>query len=619
MINKKIVLLFSIVAMFFIISSVSAENFDDGIYPTELTPTNQRTPQIHTLWDDTFYSIEHVEYENISGEKNCCYKNQTKNDSKSNPEINFTIANRTLDGNATLVINGNPNITGNLIFSFLANESFKLSNGSYTYHFNSLEKGSYNFKTYLRGDETYSNANYDITFTIPSFLSKLTSNSENITMYYHNGSRLETNLLDDLGRPLVNKTIKYRVNGVTYTRITDDKGNTTFNLKLSPGNYTIETAFEGLSAISGNTTNVSLTVLPTLTGRDIEKIYKNNTQYYVTAVDGNGNPLANRNLTFNINGVFYNRSTNENGTAGLNINLISGNYTVTVENTKDSYKISNKITVLSTIISNDLVKIYKNDSQFVVSVTDDKGEIKTSGSVEFNINGVIYKRYVNSTGQVKLNINLAPGKYIITTLNNNDSSKISNTIEVTPYLYTQDLVKYYRNASKFEAKLVDSSYNPVAGEKITFTINGNQYQRTTDNNGVAGLAINLQPGEYEIISSNAQYRAVNRVKILPTLILPANNTDKAQFFSIDKIYVQSDGYAASVHDKNKYPVTVLDSNGKPYPNQNVTFKMDGNSYHVTSDSDGIARFSNIEVDGKFHEVTATYNGYSQSQLVRMLG
>ena len=46
-------------------------------------------------------------------------------------------------------------------------------------------------------------------------------------------------------------------------------------------------------------------------------------------IDGEGNPVSGVNITMNINGVFYNRTTNENGTARLNINLPPGEYILT--------------------------------------------------------------------------------------------------------------------------------------------------------------------------------------------------------------------------------------------------------------------------------------------------
>ena len=41
------------------------------------------------------------------------------------------------------------------------------------------------------------------------------------------------------------------------------------------------------------------------------------------------NALANATVKFNINGVFYNRTTNASGQAKLNINLMAGEYIIT--------------------------------------------------------------------------------------------------------------------------------------------------------------------------------------------------------------------------------------------------------------------------------------------------
>ena len=54
----------------------------------------------------------------------------------------------------------------------------------------------------------------------------------------------------------------------------------------------------------------------------------NETQFYAKFIDSSGNPLAKRAVTFNINGVFYTRNTDDSGYAKLNINLNPGVYKI---------------------------------------------------------------------------------------------------------------------------------------------------------------------------------------------------------------------------------------------------------------------------------------------------
>ena len=57
--------------------------------------------------------------------------------------------------------------------------------------------------------------------------------------------------------------------------------------------------------------------------------YLDGSAFHARVVDGQGNPLANQIVTFNVNGVFYNRITDDDGIASLNINLIKGEYIIT--------------------------------------------------------------------------------------------------------------------------------------------------------------------------------------------------------------------------------------------------------------------------------------------------
>ena len=94
-------------------------------------------------------------------------------------------------------------------------------------------------------------------------------------------------------------------------------------------------------------------------------MFRNDTQYCAAFFDSNGKLLKNTMVKFNINGVYYNRSTNENGVARLNINLNPGNYILTAENPSTAEFYTNKVTVSSLIADdNDLTKYYRNESKY---------------------------------------------------------------------------------------------------------------------------------------------------------------------------------------------------------------------------------------------------------------
>lgn len=121
---------------------------------------------------------------------------------------------------------------------------------------------------------------------------------------------------------------------------------------------------------------------------------------------------AGENVTFNINGVFYTRTTNATGHVSLNINLPEGNYIITT-----SYKgcnVANNVKVLSLLSANDIKMRYRDGSQFIAKLVDGQGYACPNQYVTFNINGVFYNRITDNNGLVKLNIRLIPGEYIIT-------------------------------------------------------------------------------------------------------------------------------------------------------------------------------------------------------------
>ena len=139
---------------------------------------------------------------------------------------------------------------------------------------------------------------------------------------------------------------------------------------------------------------------------------------------------------------------------------------------------------------------------------------KANETVTFNINGVFYNRTTNKTGYVKLNINLQAGNYIITA--DYKGYRVSNEIKIKPILSADNLTKKYSTTNQFEAKLVDGKGNPLSGKNIPFNIHGVFYNRTTDNDGIARLNINLIAGEYIITSMYENGGTIsNKITVTP--------------------------------------------------------------------------------------------------------
>ena len=334
-----------------------------------------------------------------------------------------------------------------------------------------------------------------------------------IEMHYKNGSKFMVSLTSN-GIGIANESVIITLNGVNSTRITDENGTIAMSINLNSGEYPVVVYYQGSYMYDPAKVSSKVTVLSTVSGADVTKVFKNGTQYYAIFIDGQGNPLANdTEVKFNINGVMYTRKTNEKGTAKLNINLEQGTYIITAIHPENGEMHSNNITVLPKITENvNLIKYYRNDSQYVVKILDDEGNpVAANEIVTFNINGVLYERKTNESGYAKLNINLAAGKYVITA--SYGGCNVTNNISVLQVLSAEDLTKKYGDSTPFIASLVDGQGAPLADTAVEFNINGVLYERKTDETGQAKLNINLIAGEYIITSSYNGANIANKVTI----------------------------------------------------------------------------------------------------------
>ena len=397
---------------------------------------------------------------------------------------------------------------------------------------------------------------------------------EDLSMYYKNGSRYEVSIYQD--DKLINSQnndskVIFNVNGVNYTKELVN-GKASIGINLNPGNYTITTFYHYTDGLATKTNNIE--VLSTILANDVVKFFRNGTQYCAKFLDGCGSPLVNASVIFNINGVLYKKQTDDNGMAKLNINLRPGVYILTAMH-PDALMYGSNITVLSTILANDVVKFFRNGTQYCAKFLDGCGSPLVNASVIFNINGVLYKKQTDYEGIARLNINLFPGKYILTAMHP-DGLMYGYNITVLSTIHGDDIVKFFRNGTQYCAKFLDGCGSPLVNASVIFNINGVFYKKQTDDNGMARLNIDLFPGEYILtaIHLNGEEKA-NIIKVLTTI--------SAEDISL--IENKSGVFVLKTHDGAR----------------NVSITIDGVEYIVQTDDGGVATL-NVSLSKGNHAV-----------------
>ena len=399
----------------------------------------------------------------------------------------------------------------------------------------------------------------------------------------------------------INDTILVNVNSKSYNvNVTNGNGVLSLN-NLDYGHYDVKALYLSKYYQNANASGqFSVDYIKTnLNANDLVMYYHDGTRFYVTLKDKNNNPLHDQEIKIYLNGLENKKKTDEDGLVSMGINLNSGNYPVYIEYSGDDIylpsNISRTITVKSTIISSDIVKYYRNGTQYLATILDYKGNPVANVDVDMNINGVFYKRTTNEYGIVQLNINLMPDKYILTIHNPITDEVTANYVTVLSRLVdNHDLVKYYRNASSYSVKVLDEKGSPLAGADVSFNINGVFYTRTSDSNGVASLTINLIPGTYIITAGYGTALVSNKIKVLSI--------------------IEAEDLVMTYKDGSSFKALILNGQGNPYPNQLVIFNINGVFYTRMSNSTGFANLNINLIPGKYI-ITSQCNGLSVSNTI----
>ena len=499
--------------------------------------------------------------------------------------------------NATIIVNLDSDATGNVtIIVDNQNYTVAINEGQTIKVIGGLKAGTYDVFVKYMGDNNYNSAQNTTKFTVL----KISDYNMNVTVPEFKEGVNSTVGVDLPKDAAGNVTVE--IDGKKYTANIIN-GTAKVNIPgLGVGDYNITTTYSGDAKYVSMTKKGNITVIPNMDVNlyvdDVVMIYHDGTRLVAKLTDYQGRPIVNDIIYFTINGKTYAKTTDDNGAASMGLNLDSKVYTATVlYNESEVYsKISKNVTVTinPTVISEDLVKMYQNDTRFYVKFTDSTGKALANATVKFNIHGVFYTKKTDKDGVADLGIMLRPGEYILTAYNPVTGEEKGFNITVKSLIVQGDLTKYYLNASKFQATIYDKNGSLAVGKNVTFNINGVFYTKTTDSNGVVSLAINLRPGEYIITTMYNGLAVGNNIVVLPTLVTSDINM--------------------TYGDGSNFTAQTLDGQGKPLANQNVTFNINGVFYNKVTDDNGVASLTIRLMSGKYI-ITSYWNDFQTGNTI----
>ena len=499
--------------------------------------------------------------------------------------------------NATIIVNLDSDATGNVTIT-LDNQNYTvaINEGQTIKVIGGLKAGTYDVFVKYIGDNNYNSAQNTTKFTV---LKISDYNMDVAVPEFKEGVNSTVGV--DLPKD-AEGTVTVEIEGKKYTANIIN-GTAKVNIPgLGVGDYNITTTYSGDAKYVSMTKKGNITVIPNmdvnLYVNDVVMIYHDGTRLVAKLTDYQGRPIVNDIIYFTINGKTYAKTTDDNGVASIGLNLDSKVYTATVSyNESEVYsKISKNVTVTinPTVISEDLVKMYQNDTRFYVKFTDSTGKALANTTVKFNIHGVFYTKKTDKDGVTDLGIMLRHGEYILTAYNPVTGEEKGFNITVKSLIVQSDLTKYYLNASKFQATIYDKNGSLAVGKNVTFNINGVFYTKTTDSNGVVSLAINLRPGEYIITTMYEGLAVGNNIVVLPTLVTRDLNM--------------------TYGDGSNFTAQTLDGQGKPLANQNVTFNINGVFYNKITDDNGVASLTMRLMSGKYI-ITSYWNDFQTGNTI----
>ncbi len=288
-----------------------------------------------------------------------------------------------------------------------------------------LKKGTYKVVMNYRGNSQYNAAKKTtkiyVKKTLKTKLSapKVTTSPKTSTIY-------TVTLKNQNGKVLAKQKVTIKVNGKTYTKKTNNKGQATIKVKFSKlKSYNVKIAFKGTKLYKKSSATGKITVSKIATDIDapnIDTIPNTDKDYTVTLKTSAGKAIAKQSIKISFDGKTYTKTTNSYGQATVQTNFEDENtYNAVVSYAGSGiYKSSNavgaiKVSRVSTqLTSYDRTFSRGSSEGYSITLKDENGNQLANQLITYNLNNNVYSQNTDVKGQVKVDISsLNVGSYNI--------------------------------------------------------------------------------------------------------------------------------------------------------------------------------------------------------------
>lgn len=190
---------------------------------------------------------------------------------------------------------------------------------------------------------------YSNSFVISVNAIKTSISSSNVNAVYDTTKSISATLKDNLGNPIVGKTLSLVINKKTYTAKTNANGKATFKVsaKLLPKAYTATIKFAGDKTYAQFTKSIKVTVkkaTPKMTAKaKTFRVKVKTKKYTITLKNNNGKVMKNTKVTLKVNKKTFTAKTNSKGIATFKITNLKKKGSFTAVVTYAATKYYNKV------------------------------------------------------------------------------------------------------------------------------------------------------------------------------------------------------------------------------------------------------------------------------------